>query len=68
MATTTPSVSAEPAPVTKPALEPVPVDGCDVCAALAKSREGARANGDHGYVAMVNEELTTHPHVRAARS
>lgn len=55
-------------------LEPVPVDGCDVCGALANERDGARDRGDMSKVSDVNIELRAHPHStlrrprRAARS
>ncbi|WP_236244353.1 hypothetical protein [Streptomyces sp. CC210A] len=47
-----------------PALEPVPVDGCDVCGALARQREEARSAGRCGEVDDCNRELAGHPHER----
>jgi hypothetical protein len=48
--------------VMNPALEPVPVDGCDVCGALAKQRERARQAGRVSEVRSCNRELQAHPH------
>ncbi|MDG4857745.1 hypothetical protein P8605_06170 [Streptomyces sp. T-3] len=42
-------------------LEPVPVDSCDVCAALGKQREEARRAGDMTAVTDCNVELRRHP-------
>ncbi|WP_274559105.1 hypothetical protein [Streptomyces spiramyceticus] len=53
--------------ITVPALEPVPVDGCDVCAALVRQREASRSV-DPLTVQSCNEELASHPHRRADRS
>ncbi|WP_030807546.1 hypothetical protein [Streptomyces sp. NRRL S-337] len=43
-------------------LEPVPVDGCDVCGALAREREAARIAGDGSKVSDCNVEIRRHPH------
>lgn len=48
-----------------PALEPVPVDGCDVCGALARQRETARSMGNPAMVRSCNDEIANHPHRRA---
>ncbi|MBT2400587.1 hypothetical protein [Streptomyces sp. ISL-100] len=48
-----------------PNLEPVPVDGCGVCAALAKQRETARTAGSPVTVRSCNAELQNHPHRRS---
>ncbi|WP_405614346.1 hypothetical protein OG292_16565 [Streptomyces sp. NBC_01511] len=51
-----------------PALEPVAVDGCDVCAALAGQREDARRLGGAPTVEHCNAELRSHSdHARPAR-
>ncbi|MFD7086628.1 hypothetical protein ACFV94_02195 [Streptomyces sp. NPDC059896] len=44
-----------------PALEPAPAAGCDVCAALCRQREEARAVGDGPMVRDWNDELRNHP-------
>ncbi|MFJ9028603.1 hypothetical protein ACIRQP_08765 [Streptomyces sp. NPDC102274] len=51
--------------VSLPALEPVPATGCDVCAALCRQREEARAVGNGRMVRDWNDELRNHPHRRA---
>lgn len=52
-----------PAPVlTGPRLEPVPVDGCDVCAALADQRAQWRKVGNFSKVSDCNVEMAQHPH------
>ncbi len=48
-----------------PLLEPTPVDGCDVCTALAEQRAQARARGDMSRVADCNVEITRHRHEKA---
>jgi hypothetical protein len=48
-----------------PCVEPAPVGDCDVCAALLRQREEARARGDHRTVWDWNNELRNHPHRRA---
>lgn len=50
-----------------PKLEPVPVDGCDVCGALARQRSEAREAGDWSAVSDRNVELSRHPHSRRAK-
>ncbi|MGW2629421.1 hypothetical protein ACWC2K_08840 [Streptomyces chattanoogensis] len=47
--------------------EPEPVAGCDVCAALAGQRAGARAIGDKTTVIDCNIEMRNHPHPKGAR-
>ncbi|MFB7913554.1 hypothetical protein [Streptomyces sp. NPDC056061] len=41
---------------------PGPVDGCDVCAALADQRAAAQRAGDLSRVVDCNVELRRHPH------
>lgn len=53
---------------TEPALEPVAVQGCDVCAALVRQREEARDRGDLSMVSDKNVELRRHPHEGVARA
>ncbi|MFE3253664.1 hypothetical protein [Streptomyces sp. NPDC059209] len=48
-------------------LEPVAVEGCDVCAALAGQREDARRLGGEPTVEECNTELRSHPHHAPAR-
>lgn len=43
-------------------LEPVPVDGCDVCEALRNEREAARLAGNGSKVSDCNVEIRKHPH------
>lgn len=43
-------------------LEPVPVSGCGVCAALAEPRRLAWMVGNISAVAVQNAELRNHPH------
>ncbi|GAU68611.1 Syd protein [Streptomyces sp. NBRC 110611] len=45
-----------------PVPESEPVAGCDVCAALARQRAGARAVGDMSRVIDCNIEMRRHPH------
>lgn len=47
---------------TASALEPVPVEGCDVCEALAVQREEARGRAGSMTVRECNSELSSHPH------
>ncbi len=46
-------------------LEPVPVTGCDICAALAAQREAARAEGRMDNVRTCNREMLSHPRGKA---
>ncbi|WP_405797931.1 hypothetical protein [Streptomyces sp. NBC_01506] len=49
-------------------LEPVAVEGCDVCAALAAQREEARRRGGQPTVEDCDNELRAHAHhARPAR-
>ncbi|MFE7317358.1 hypothetical protein ACFU7T_30295 [Streptomyces sp. NPDC057555] len=48
--------------------EPRPVAGCDVCAALARQRERARAAGNWSKVSDCNVEMRRHPHPKAVRA
>ncbi|MGW0362664.1 hypothetical protein [Streptomyces sp. NPDC002990] len=53
------------APVELPmrvAREPVPAEGCDVCAALAKQRSHSRLMRDGSGVSDCNVEIRRHPH------
>ncbi|MCB5166166.1 hypothetical protein LG634_15155 [Streptomyces bambusae] len=51
-----------PAPhLTLPAPDPDPTPGCDICAALARERAAARANGDPSRATDCNVELRHHP-------
>ncbi|GAA2321499.1 hypothetical protein GCM10010431_48550 [Streptomyces kunmingensis] len=43
-------------------LEPVGVEGCATCEAVAYSRELAREADDRGAVASCNAEIENHPH------
>lgn len=45
-----------------PVLEPVGVEGCDVCGALVGQREAARERGARDAVSRCNAELRAHPH------
>ena len=47
--------------------DPEPADGCDVCAALDKEREAARARGDMSKVSDMNVEIRQHPHKQRRR-
>ncbi len=47
-------------PLTGP--DPEPVDGCDVCGALARQRAGAYAVGDRSAATDCNVEIRRHPH------
>lgn len=49
---------------TTPVLEPVPVEGCGVCEALAVQREEARNRKGSMSVRDCNSELRNHPHRR----
>lgn len=48
-----------------PDLEPTPVEGCDVCAALVGQREQARRSIGALSVRECNRELRAHPHRRS---
>ncbi|HEY8985868.1 MAG TPA: hypothetical protein VIU15_40630 [Streptomyces sp.] len=43
-------------------LEPVPVEGCKICGALAIEREAARRIGNAAKVRTANAEIANHPH------
>ncbi|MET9290877.1 hypothetical protein [Streptomyces sp. NPDC003077] len=49
-------------PLANPPLEPVPMDGCDVCRALVRDREQAHKTGRLDVVRSCNAELQNHPH------
>ncbi|KPC63973.1 hypothetical protein ADL29_13000 [Streptomyces chattanoogensis] len=51
-----------------PVPESEPVAGCDVCAALVRQREAARAVGDKSTLIDRNIELRRHPHAKAVRA
>ncbi|WTC80923.1 hypothetical protein OG891_21350 [Streptomyces sp. NBC_01637] len=42
--------------------DPLPVPGCDVCAALVRARAAARSAGDMSNVSDLNVEIRRHPH------
>ena len=44
-----------------PGLEPAPVEGCGVCAALGKQRDQARQAGNLSRVTDCNVEIRNHP-------
>lgn len=44
---------------------PPPAPGCGVCAALAKERGEAAAEGDGSRVSDLNVEIRNHPHARS---
>lgn len=54
-------------PVCLSALEPVPVEGCDVCGALARQRKEAREASDWATLKLCNQEISEHPHAAGAR-
>ncbi|MCX4908951.1 hypothetical protein [Streptomyces sp. NBC_00878] len=54
-----------PPAVHMPALEPVPLDGCRICTALAGQRDTARRLGSMVTVQGVNDQISNHPHRRA---
>ncbi|WP_416975766.1 hypothetical protein [Streptomyces sp. 4F14] len=49
-------------PLLLPGLEPVPREGCRVCAALGRERETARRVGNYTKVHRLNREIENHPH------
>ncbi|ARF56853.1 hypothetical protein [Streptomyces gilvosporeus] len=49
----------------EPAPDPVPVAGCDVCAALAAQRARAYAAGDRSKATDCNVEMRRHSHPKA---
>ncbi|MET9382805.1 hypothetical protein ABZY09_17460 [Streptomyces sp. NPDC002928] len=51
---------AGPVQVGLPPEQPEPVEGCDVCGALARAREVARLDGDMSKVSGLNVEMRTH--------
>lgn len=62
--TTTPTTTAAPA-VRHGDLEPVPVEGCRICAAASNGREGARGRGDFVGVRKYGDMIDQHPHRRS---
>ncbi|MEU1018511.1 hypothetical protein ABZ383_02440 [Streptomyces sp. NPDC005900] len=46
----------------KPALEPVPRDGCRICTAATRGRSAARINGNSGGVKQYSAIIEAHPH------
>ncbi|OYP17332.1 hypothetical protein CFC35_24855 [Streptomyces sp. FBKL.4005] len=48
-----------------PLLEPVPVEGCRICAALARGRTAARLCRSPVSVQNYNDQIRHHPHRRA---
>lgn len=67
----TPTVEADmpgqPLPPSWPLAVPAPVGGCDVCEALARQRDRARALGDHSKVTDCSVEIRRHPHPTPTR-
>jgi hypothetical protein len=55
------SVSTAPV-VLVSGLEPVAVEGCDVCGALVVQREAARKVANAAKVKALNDEIARHPH------
>ncbi|MFD5078040.1 hypothetical protein [Streptomyces sp. NPDC058371] len=51
---------AGPVQLGLPPLEPVPVEGCDVCGALARQREAERRTGNLSEVSDLNVEIRSH--------
>lgn len=48
-----------------PALQPVPVEGCSVCAAAGRQRSSARGLGSIVSEQAADETIRQHPHRRA---
>jgi hypothetical protein len=51
---------SEPVHLGLPEADPAPVEGCDVCAVLARDREEARRDGDLSKVSDLNVEMRSH--------
>lgn len=51
--------------LTNSTVEPTPIEGCDVCAALVEQRETARKGIGSLTVRECDRELLAHPHRRA---
>jgi hypothetical protein len=64
-----PTVQEDPISLTDPLehLEPVPVEGCRICAALGRQRAEAREAGDLSKVSDCNVEIYLHPHPKKRR-
>lgn len=64
-------ITVQESPITLPDpseyLEPVPVEGCRICAALGKQRAEARAAGDLSKVSDCNVEIYLHPHEKRGK-
>ncbi|WP_369188717.1 hypothetical protein [Streptomyces sp. R08] len=58
------SVSTAPV-VLLSGLEPVAVEGCDVCGALVVQREAARKVANAAKVKNLSDEIARHPHADA---
>lgn len=50
---------------TAPVLEPVPMEGCPICAAAVTNREAARRLGSAVSLRSANDVIRQHPHRRA---
>ncbi|WP_175407930.1 hypothetical protein [Streptomyces sp. TRM64462] len=50
-----------------PVLEPVPVEGCAVCTALAGQQRSARRAGDLSAATDCNVRIRNHPHARGPK-
>lgn len=64
-----PTTMSDPVDLPLPPEWPEPASRCGVCAALARQREGAAADGDHSKVSDCNVEMRRHrdPHQRRQR-
>ncbi len=64
------SENAPPGPVLSAGskLEPVPVQGCDVCEPCGREREEARRAGRSLEVRSLNGVIAGHPHGREVRA
>ncbi|MER5969148.1 hypothetical protein ABT112_05280 [Streptomyces sp. NPDC002055] len=58
----------QPIPDTVRKLEPVPVQGCDVCESCGREREEARRAGRSLEVRSLNGVIAGHPHGREVRA
>lgn len=61
------TMAPEPFLLEVPVLEPVAVEGCDICEALAKQREEWRKVANFSKVSDCNVELAQHPHMKRPR-
>ncbi|MDX3214582.1 hypothetical protein PV318_03350 [Streptomyces sp. ME02-6991-2B] len=61
------TVMSPPVHLTEPTFPPRPVDGCDVCGALAKQRAAATAAGDYSRATDCSVEMRKHRHAGGPR-